>query len=62
MSSPAPKHTTPAHLHGLRVRVTFEAEVPGHYQAGPTAPERIMVKVPGGGLVTIPASLAEVVK
>jgi len=56
------KRTAPAALHGLRVRVVFESEVLGHYEAGPTAPERIMVKPPGGGLVVLPASLAEVVK
>ncbi len=56
------KPTAPARLHGLRVRVTFEAEVLGHYQAGPTAPEHVMVKPAGGMITIVPVAHVEVVK
>jgi hypothetical protein len=56
------KRTAPAALHGLRVRVVFETEVLGHYEAGPTAPERVMVKPPGGGLTVVPVAHIEVLK
>lgn len=59
--SPIPKPNIPAHLHGLRVRVQYETEVLGHYEACPAAPERIMVRV--GGIITIvPVSHIEVLK
>jgi hypothetical protein len=62
MTRPTAKTSAPAHLHGLRVRVVFEAEVLGHYEAGPTAPERIMVKPPGGGLTVVPVAHIEVIR
>lgn len=48
-------------LIGKRVKIRCETEVLSHYEAGPTAPERVMVKV-GGITTVVPMTYVEVVQ
>jgi hypothetical protein len=55
------KDKHPAKLVGQRVRIRCEGEVLSQHEAGPTAPERVSVRV--GGIVTIvPVANVEVVR
>lgn len=56
------KKLTPADKYaGKRVRIGFEADVQGHYDACSTAPERVMVRI--DGIITIvPVARVEVVR
>jgi hypothetical protein len=51
MTRPIAKQPDREPFIGRRIRIRCEAEVIGHYAAGPTAPERVQVKV--GGIITI---------
>lgn len=59
---PAPKKQTPAdRFAGKRVRVQYDAEVLSYHESGPTAPERVTLRV--GGIITIaPISVVSVIE
>lgn len=55
------KDKQPQKLTGHRVRIKAEGEVLGQHEAGPTAPERVSVRI--GGIITIvPVANVEVVR
>lgn len=55
-------HAKPSDLRGQRVRIRVaDAEVLGHYEAGPSAPERVQVRA--GSIITIvPVEFVEVLR
>lgn len=57
--APAKKLTRAESYVGKRVRIRCDAQVHAHYEAGPTAPERIGVVI-AGILTIIPVSGVEV--
>lgn len=57
----ASKPNAPDPFIGRRVRIRCEAEVVCHYESGPTAPERVSVRV--DGIITIvPVARVEVLR
>jgi hypothetical protein len=61
MTRPLEKQPERHPLMGKRIKIRCEAEVINHYAAGPTAPERVSIKV--GGIITIvPVANVEVLR
>lgn len=59
---PARKKLTRAEQYiGKRVQIRCDAEVHAHYEAGPTAPERVGVII-GGIITVVPAASVEVIQ
>lgn len=57
--APTKKPTRAEQYVGKRVKIRCDAEVHAHYEAGPTAPERIGVTI-GGILTIVPVASVEV--
>lgn len=55
------KDKHPPKLIGQRVRIKGEGEVVGQYEAGPTAPERVQIRI-AGVITVVPVASVEVVE
>jgi len=59
--APATKKITQAERYiGKRVRISCEADALSYHESGPTAPERITVRI-GGIITVVPVSSVEIV-